>query len=53
MQSELRVVGVYLYGGEFPALLESDKKTLNLDTTRTPQERDIDCGHCQPNTPSP
>lgn len=36
MQSELRAVGIYLYGGEIPKLAEMVNTTLNFDTTRTP-----------------
>ena len=53
MRSELRAVGVYLYGGEFPASPAVDNRTLILGTARTPQERDVDCGRCQPDAPGP
>jgi hypothetical protein len=53
MQSELRAVGLYLYGGGFPALAELDKETLIFGTARAPQERDVDGGHCGPNAAGP
>lgn len=34
-------------------LPELDNKTLNFNTVRTAQERDIDCRPCKPNAPGP